>query len=560
MRRYQSAERLYYEKNRENCSLFTDTAHRGVDAVWMWKRYQSEKDSSSETNPSVVKPEPEKITLLPNAAYRDTLPQGEGTLPFVATNNTFDFTGRIFNATSAYSPNLLMPPGIASVIAFTLEGGSKRPTASLAATNNNALSQLYEMGVEGGNIFVNTGGGNYTYHGPLGTSLLAFERTTGNSILYTKYTDGVRTVLYDMGRMSDTSAKLYPRFSSLEGGTKLKYLQSINTVVVNDAGNPLSQIFTFESYIDNAYYAANALNAGGQKCKNGDAVITIPDSKGNVSIKYNGASAPTLGIPKYLNGSIAVTNQSDAVYLSSEVAYNSSVSTTGLYNLPEEVTMVFRKMPGTDWEAISTTADYYIGFGGGALRVMSPAVFLPGTLPDINFKVAILHVRFYKSGSADAADVWLNGISLGTVTTSSGMYRSKNRSISVHTNASDHDLIAKFYKSGTISDRADYLKQLNTYFNANEGPLANQPYASNVTKSKSGNQYTANYVYNGLKPENASAVQYQWYELINNGAFTHVPLGTTKTITYTGPNAIRPTIKVVDSLGNSWRYVNGLYE
>lgn len=499
-------------------------------------------------------------TLIPNATYRDTLPQGEGVLPFIAGNHAFDFSGRIFNKSSAYSPNLLMPPSVASVVAFTFEGGGSRPTASLYTSNNNIPSLLYEMGVEGGNVFISKGGGNYTYFGPLGTSLLAFERTANNHILYTRYTDGVRTVLYDMDAMSDTSAGLYPRFSFLEGGAKLKYLQSINTIPVNDAGNPLSQTFSFESYIDNAYYATNALNSRGLRCQDGDAVMAIPDSKGSMNIKYTGTNNPTLGIPKYLNGSIVITNQSDAVYLSDEVAYNSSVSTIGLYNLPEEVTMVFRKMPGTDWEAISTTNDYYIAFGGGALRVMGPAVFLPGPLPDMNFKVSILHVRFYKNAGADAADVWLNGASLGTVTNAAGMYRSKNRSISVHTNASDHDLLAKFYKSGTISNRADYFKQLNTYFNANPGPVANQPYASNITKSKNGNQYTANYVYNGLKPENSSAVQYQWYELINNGAFTHIPLGTTKTISYTGSNSIRPTVKVFDSLGNSWRYVNGLYD
>ncbi len=523
------------------------------------------EDDPSKINSSGNKPggnniDPVNRTLLPNAVYRDSLPQGEGALPFVATNNSFDFTGRVYNGSSAYAPNLMMPPGVSSLVAFTFEGGTSRPTASFYTINNNLPAQLYEIGVDAGNIFISKGNGVYSYHGPLGTSLLALERTAANHILYTRYADGVRTVLSDMGVMADTSAALYPRFNFLEGGTKLKYLQSINTVVVNNAGYPLSQRFSFESYIDNAYYATKALNARGQLCQNGDAVMAIPDSKGNMDIKYAGTSTPTLGIPKYLNGSIAITNQSNAVYLSGEVAYNSPVSSGGLYNIPEEVTMVFRKMPGTDWEAIATTNDYYVGFGGGALRVTSPSVFLPGVLPDIYFKVAILHVRFYKNNGVDAADVWLNGTSLGTVTNPSGMYRSRNRSISVHTNASDHDLIAKFYKSGTISDRADYLKQLNIYFNANEGPAANQPYASNVTRSKSGNQYTAHYTYNGLKPENASAVQYQWYELVNNGAFTHVPLGTTKTITYTGPNAIRPAVKVTDSLGNSWRYVNGLYE
>ena len=511
--------------------------------------------SDGPTHPRSVVP-----GTLPNFVFRDTLNQGEGILPFVATDTAFDFTGRVSHGNIAYSPNLMMPPNVASVIAFTFEGGSTYPTATFDTVNNNIPTQLYEMGVDNGVIFIHEGGGNYTTHGPLGNSLLALERTAANRVLYTKYTNGVRTVIHDMGVMSDTSKGLYPRFSFLEGGPKLKYLQYFNAVVVDNAGNPLMPAFNFEDYIDNAYYATNALNHLGQPCQNGDAVITVPDSKGSMDITYVGDTMPTLGIPKYFNGSIAITNQSDAVYLSPDVDYNSPISTNGLYNLPEEVTMVFRKMPGTDWEAISTTNDYYIGFGGGSLRVTAPSGFLSGSLPDIYYKVSVLHVRFYKNGSIDAADVWLNGDSLGTVTNTGGMYRSKSRSISVHTNASDHDLIAKFYKSGTITNRTAYLQQLNTYFHASQGPATNQPYASSVTKSQSGNQYTAHYVYNGVHPENTSAVQYQWYELINNGAFTHVPLGTTKTITYTGSNSIRPTVKVYDSLGNSWRYVNGLFD
>jgi hypothetical protein len=517
---------------------------------------QSVDEKSTLTHARSVRPG----TLL-NAIFRDTLSQGdEGLLPFASTDTSFDFTGRASHGNVTYSPNLLMPPNVASVIAFTFEGGSTYPTASFYTANNNMPSQLYEMGVDGGNIFIHEGGGNYTYHGPLGNALLALERTVNNHVLYTKYTNGFRAVIYDMGLMNDTTAGLFPRFNFLEGGAKLKYLQYINAVIVDNSGNPIAPAFSFEDYIDNAYYATNALNAIGQACQNGDAVITIPDSKGSMDIEYVGDTTPTLGIPQYLNGSIVITNQSDAVYLSDEVAYNSPVSTSGLYNFPEEVTMVFRKMPGTDWEAISTTNDYYIAFGGGALRVTSPSIFLSGSLSDIYFKVAVLHIRFYQNAGVDAADVWLNGTSLGTVSNPAGMYRSKNRSISVHTNASDHDLIAKFYKSGTISNRTDYLQQLNTYFNADQGPAANQPYASGITKSKTGNQYTAHYVYNGVNAENTSAVQYQWYELINNGAFTHVPLGTTKTIIYTGANSIRPTIKVFDNLGNSWRYVNGLYD
>lgn len=305
--------------------------------------------------------------------------------------------------------------------------------------------------------------------------------------------------------------------------------------------------YDFEKYVTNAYYLTNALNQDGQPCVNGDAIYSVPDSVGDSDISYAGDPAPTLGIPKYNNGAMVVVNQPFAPY--------TSTTLDDPYALPEEMTIVFRKLPGTGWEAISATEDYYVAFDGETnMRIGNASTALTNQYYPQLYAVTIIHILWEPGGTA--AKVWINGVYREEVIGS--MTDSHNRSLSVHSNASDIDLIAKFYTHGQLSDsdRADYLTQQNSYFNV--GSLPGLPYASNVGHTKSGFNYTAHYTYNGALPEDVSKVKYQWWEKDGSGGgFVYTPRSTQKNTSYTGSNDFRVTVQVFDTEGNTWHPVNG---
>lgn len=346
---------------------------------------------------------------------------------------------------------------------------------------------------------------------------------------------------------------------------KQTIVQNRNATTPLTPTRPTTPTYTydFEKYVNDAFYAVDAKDSNGIACVNGSYPYMIPDRIGTFNLKYTGVYSPgTLGRPVWMDGTIWFPNQSNAQYESSQVAYSSSVSTGGLFNLPEEYTIVFRKMPGTDWERISgPPGDYYLGFGGGNIRVLESNTYLTANVVPAEFQIGYLHVLIEGSTGNYTGTVWENGVLVQSIETTNQAWLRNKCSLSTNTNATDHDWIAKFYKNGkmTDSEREDYFTQLNSYFNV--GQLPSKPYASDIYKTQSGTSYTAHYIYNGSNAEDTTKTQYLWYEVTsdNGGALIHTVIGNTKTITYTGSNQIRATVEVCDIDGNTWRYVNGVY-
>lgn len=365
---------------------------------------------------------------------------------------------------------------------------------------------------------------------------------TFNSVVDTGQTGGTFS---KTGLTANTAYSLTAKYTK-SGSTDSSVA---STSITTDASVGVTKA-DLNAYNTNAFYADAANVVGGGALVDGAIISGFPDALTDKVIPYAGQTTPSRGRPKYFEGTIPFYNEKEVYFY----GYDSGQGWPA-YTNPQEMTLVFRKMPGQDFEAMSI--DNYIGEAGGQLRVGDQFGTIGANTASTSFEITIIHVRITASGSNRIWTVWKNGTQIGsyTCTSSRGSY-----AINVHTNAADHDFIAKFYKQGVMSDsdRTAYLEKLNTYFGA--GSLPNKPYASNVgcTRSGSGNNtYTASYSYNGVNPQNVSAVEYQWYELINEGGFTQVKLaGTTQSIFYNGANAIRPEVKVTDNQGNTWRFVN----
>lgn len=312
---------------------------------------------------------------------------------------------------------------------------------------------------------------------------------------------------------------------------------------------------TLYSFVDNIFYAVDAKDANGLSCVNGSIPQTISDRKGGMNLTFAGDANPSLGRDIWMDGSIWFQNHSQGHF--------ESVSNPTLFPLPEEFTIVFRKMPGTDWERISGPGgDYYLGFGGGHIRVINQDNYLSTPSVPKDFEIGYIHVLLEGSTGNYSANVWKNGQLIETTSSTTSWLRNKC-SLSTDTNASDHDWIAKFYKKGkmTDADRATYFSLLSNEFTI--GQMPSKPYASNVNKVYSGSTLTAAYTYNGINAEDTTKTEYKWYELgfggTSGGYLIHNLIGTTKSITYSGSNQTRVCVKVYDTNNNSWRFVNGVY-
>lgn len=308
--------------------------------------------------------------------------------------------------------------------------------------------------------------------------------------------------------------------------------------------------------VDVAYWADEGRNASDQLASEGDVIQSIPDAKGNHNVIYNGDLNPDLGRPVKIGKGIDWYNQSET-YFSKTVSQRS---------LPEEVTIVFRHMPGQGWENIQGVfGAIYFGFGGGkdvpetgggrGVRVLDSNIWVDQTVPLVYLEVSTLHmlVETYNV-TGTKATVWYNGVLLGEVTSNTS-YRRTSFGIGSFTNCVEHIFFGAFHKFSKFTDqqRIDYLDMVHSFFG--QGSLPDKPYASNVQHSINENNHTCNYTYNGVNPENSAAAQYRWYER-SGSAFQYTLIGTTKTVVYSESNTLVCSVKVQDNQGNSWRYVS----
>lgn len=298
---------------------------------------------------------------------------------------------------------------------------------------------------------------------------------------------------------------------------------------------PVSDISKF---VD-AYYTAYNVELSG------NIVTKIKGVKGP-DLPYIGIAKPTITRPYLLNGEIIFTNQPNANF-KVQTRDNSKP-----FNLPEEFTIVFRKLPGTDWEAISSGwGNYYLGMGGGNLRAGNADSYLKTAASLPLFQLCFIHCKY----EANGVTLWLNGRNLGKIATTN-IYRRLGYGVGIETNSADFNWQASMFieRALTDSEREQYFKAIAATYKI--GSLPELPYASGVAITTSGGKMTATYKYNGANAEDKSKVQYQWWQMAD-GLTTQKLISTASSISST--RGVKVCVKVTDVKGNSWMYVSGTY-
>lgn len=290
----------------------------------------------------------------------------------------------------------------------------------------------------------------------------------------------------------------------------------------------------------NAYYTSSnvELNAAG-------AVTKIKGIKGP-DLPYIGLLNPTLGRPWINNGELVFTNQPLANF-KVQVKDNDKP-----FPLPEEFTIVFRKMPGTEWEAlVSGWGNYYIGFSGDNIRAGNSGNYLKTPAFPTYFMLSYLHCRF----DTDGVSMWLNGKSIGKAL-SNDVYKRMAYGVGIETNSTDFNWLATMYIERGLNDqeRADYFKAIESTYKI--GTMPAWPYASEVKALRQGNNLVASYKFNGANPEDKSKVQYQWWKL-SPDLGTQKMISTAASIPY--QTGVKLTVKVTDNKGHSWMFISGQY-
>lgn len=278
-----------------------------------------------------------------------------------------------------------------------------------------------------------------------------------------------------------------------------------------------------------------------------DANNTVTKIKGikGPDLPYNGIANPTIIKPYLLNGEVVFTNQPNALYSVQSRANGS------FFPVPEEFTLVFRKMPGTDWETLwNGWGDYYLGFGGGKIRVLNNSTYSNAEQPDY-FSLTMLHVLV----ELNKATIWIDGVKAGEAT-SSDMYRRLAYTVGSPTNSVDYNWLATMFieRKMTDTERAEYFKAVKGKYAI--GSLPAQPYAEEVWMTNANGRLTAGYVYKGANPEDKSKVQYKWWKL-SPDLSKQVVIGTSASIPY--QTGVKVTVKVTDNKGNSWMPISGTY-
>lgn len=302
-----------------------------------------------------------------------------------------------------------------------------------------------------------------------------------------------------------------------------------------------------ESYV-NAYYTSSntVTDVSG-------AVTDLKAIKG-VNLPYVGLPTPTLERPFLANGEVVFRNQPDANF-KVQVRDNKNP-----YPLPEEVTIVFRKMPGTNYEALySGWGNYYIGFAAiDDLRALRSDTYFSQKSPLKYFELSFIHVRYEDAGNGKGkAKAWVNGTYMGEIITPDADWpRRLGYGVGIETNSTDFNWLASMFIERGMSDqeREGYFKEIwNAY---KIGSLPSLPYASDIKVVEQSGKLTASYKYNGANAEDKSKVQYQWYKLSPN-------LGNQKLISteasITKQSGVKVCVKVTDVKGNSWMFISGNY-
>lgn len=302
-----------------------------------------------------------------------------------------------------------------------------------------------------------------------------------------------------------------------------------------------------ESYVSAYYTSSNIFTEA-------SGVVTGLKAVKGVNLPYVGLAAPTLERPFLANGEIVFRNQPDANF-KIQVRDNKNP-----YPLPEEVTIIFRKMPGTNYEALySGWGNYYIGFAAiDDLRALRSDTYFSKKSPLKYFELSFIHVRYEDAGNGKGkAKAWVNGIYVGEIVTPDADWpRRLGYGVGIETNSTDFNWLASMFieRGMTDSEREAYFKEIQNAYKI--GSLPALPYASDIKIVEQSGKLTASYKYNGADAENKSKVEYQWYKLSPN-------LGSQKLIStessITKQSGVKVCVKVTDVKGNSWMYVSGIY-
>lgn len=320
--------------------------------------------------------------------------------------------------------------------------------------------------------------------------------------------------------------------------TKSDLITFLSIYELKETPKPEKPVGKIADYV-NAYYASSSLvtDASG-------AITKLKAIKGT-DLPYVGYAKPTLARPFLLNGEVVFMNQPNALF---KVQPRENGNP---FPLPEEYTIIFRKLPGTDWETLwNGWGDYYLGFGSGKIRILNQGLYSNVNQPPF-FELTMLHVLV----EDNKATIWVNGNKADEVT-SNNIYRRLTYSVGAETNSADYNWHATMFIEKKMSDteRQEYFKAVKETYNI--GSLPDLPYASNISLTNKNGKLTVAYKYNGKYAEDKSKVQYQWWKQSPD-------LGNQKLIsTDASINTQRPVkvcVKVTDIKGNSWMFISGVY-
>lgn len=282
----------------------------------------------------------------------------------------------------------------------------------------------------------------------------------------------------------------------------------------------------------------------------GNVVTRLNSVKGGVNVPYVGLDTPTLERPYLNKNEVVFTNQPNA-------NFKQLVRQDGNpFALPEEITIVFRKMPGTDFEALlSGWGNYYVGFGSTSqLRALNSDTYYSTPISLPYFSLNYLHLR-YEGGATGICRAWLNGEYIGQVTANTWVRR-QGYGVGIETNSTDFNWLASMFieRGMTDTERQGYFSAIEEEFNI--GSILDLPYANNLTVGTSGGNHVANYTYVGSQPQNTELTEYRWYKL-NPNLGSQQLISTSATVP--AQSGVKVCVKVCDNQGRSWMFISSKY-
>ncbi|WP_346236766.1 hypothetical protein ABDK00_013990 [Niabella insulamsoli] len=303
--------------------------------------------------------------------------------------------------------------------------------------------------------------------------------------------------------------------------------------------DPQPQVDHVLDFVDAYYKASGVVEVEGVS-------IGINPEKGDRHMLYVGLEKPTIARPYLLNGELIFTNQPNANF-KTLTRLNSNP-----FSFPEEQTIVFRKMPGTDYEAISSGwGNYYLGFSSDNIRAGNSNAYLKAKAFPNYFELSFIHARY----EADGITIWLNGKNVGKVATSD-ISRRLGYGVGIETNSTDFNWLATMYieRGMTDTEREQYFKTISVTYDIGSMPAL--PYASDIKIINSGGRLTVGYKYNGEFPEDKSKVEVQWWQMVS-GLGNQKLISTENSIAST--RGVKACVKVTDVKGRNWMFVSGQY-